>query len=450
MAYTIVVGPKQVTVTVPAAVERYFTDSAYLDDAIRTSWRVAGNPDEIPLSDLAYWRGKALNPDTFTDGWVRVGWNGYWEARMAPGNDGSANVALAGTDGIIGKPSDFGFDDAESSAVYEKPVPLYQKAAKGITPQLGLLEDDILYNLSLLAKNVLHPIKARYPNMVVVSGFRQVNTGKSQHERGEAADIQIQNQTPELLLEVAQYIASSLQFDQLILHYTDEGRSWIHVSFTERTLRRQVLTRDYDDTYYPGLYAITPLVGEERAAAVRETATLSSSIDTQLAQLTQREQRLTRRTVSGDPIIAADAGGVIPDRFVDVVLAVWNTRTPAQWGFSDSDPSATESVPFTSAAGRFIEAVVTKFREDPVDGPQWGTLVVPFGRNYNQHSVDHVAFAGVPGNPSGTQPNGGTITPVLILQDSTTSSAKPCWTPETPFTDASEWQPDVPKPEPDA
>jgi hypothetical protein len=67
----------------------------------------------------------------------------------------------------------------------------------------------------LLAVNVLQPLKGAYPNIVVVSGFRQVNTGIGQHELGEAVDLQIRNQTPVQLFEVADYISKNLNFDQL-------------------------------------------------------------------------------------------------------------------------------------------------------------------------------------------------------------------------------------------
>jgi hypothetical protein len=181
------------------------------------------------------------------------------------------------------------------------PVSLAEEAATGVIKQAGLLQDDILYNLSLLCANVLQPVKQKYPNMVIASGLRQFNTGMSQHERGEAADIQFGGQTPALLYEVADYIAQSLQFDQVILHYSSAPElSWIHVSFSAQELRRSVLTRDYDDTYLDGLYLIEPLTGEARAAAERDKAIDLAAVDVELGILGARDAALRISVVDRD------------------------------------------------------------------------------------------------------------------------------------------------------
>ena len=185
------------------------------------------------------------------------------------------------------------------------PLSASQEAAKGIVKQGGLLQDDILYNLSLLCANVLEPLKRRYPNITVISGLRQFNTGMSQHEKGEAADIQINGQTDELLYQVADYIAKNLQFDQVILNYSNDPKlSWIHVSFSAQELRRSVLTRDYDDTYHDGLFYIQPLSGEERAAAERAKAEDMAAVDAELGILSVRDAAIHPRTAYAE--IAAD------------------------------------------------------------------------------------------------------------------------------------------------
>ena len=134
---------------------------------------------------------------------------------------------------------------ASAGVQIEAPAPppqsASQDAAAGVIKQGGLLQDDILYNLSLLCANVLEPLKQRYPNITVISGLRQFNTGMSQHEKGEAADIQINGQTDELLYQVADYIAKNLQFDQVILNYSNAPKlSWIHVSFSAQIGRAHV------------------------------------------------------------------------------------------------------------------------------------------------------------------------------------------------------------------
>jgi len=214
------------------------------------------------------------------------------------------------------------------------PLSASQEAAKGIVKQGGLLQDDILYNLSLLCANVLEPLKRRYPNITVISGLRQFNTGMSQHERGEAADIQINGQTDQLLYEAADYIAKNLQFEQVILHYSaSPSLSWIHVSFNAQELRRSVLTRDYDDMYYEGLYLIEPLTGEARAAAERDKSTDMAAVDAELQLLGTRdallqptttvvgapanEEGYTAAVVEDDPAVAENETSTITTNTVD-------------------------------------------------------------------------------------------------------------------------------------
>jgi hypothetical protein len=164
-----------------------------------------------------------------------------------------------------------------------------------VNAQLGLLEDDIVYRLALLAVNVLEPLKGAYPNIVVVSGFRQVNSGIGQHELGEAVDIQIRNQTPEQLYEVADYIKKRLNFDTLILNWTEvgDGQGWIHVSFSPNVLRGQVMTKDFADAFHDGLFLCTPLSGEAKAAALRQQATDDAALVAELKNLQARQLRLS-------------------------------------------------------------------------------------------------------------------------------------------------------------
>jgi hypothetical protein len=176
-----------------------------------------------------------------------------------------------------------------------------------VQAQLGLLEDDIVYRLSLLAVNVLQPLKNRYPNAVVKSGFHQVNSGVSQHELGEAVDIQIVNQTPELLYEVANWMQNNLPFDQLVLCYTTigNGQPWIHVSFSPASLRQHVTTKDFDDTFYDGLFFIQPLTGEEAAQALRDQADLDARILDEMKKISKRAGKLTGATSVQDEAPAA-------------------------------------------------------------------------------------------------------------------------------------------------
>lgn len=460
MAITILVGKTQIPREVPAAVEIYFTDSAYLRNAIIASYAAAGNTDQITESEIEYWSGKALNAEPFSDGFTRVGWHGYWEARMAPGNDGTANPGLAGSDGILGRNEEFVWDGDEESTgagiVVRHAVPLYEKAAKGITPQLGLLEDDILYNLSLLCENVLKPLKAQYPNIVIVSGFRQVNNGISQHEKGEAVDLRLANQTPERLYEVADYVTKHLPFDQMVLNYaTGDLLPWLHISFTSKTLRREILTRDLDDTFHDGLFLITELTGEARAAAQREQDDYLRQIDAELAIIKARDEKLNAPTVIGDEItvsgVTADGtcvgapGEVGADRLSVVTALFAKTKL-----YTDPETEITTTVPYwefvsellnapanAAVCGEFVEQLVAELRK--LDS-QWGLFKANSGeRQHNGHAVDVVAYLGIPGNAEGVQYNGKPLTLVTVLNGSKTDTPQAAWNIQGPCYDASYW-----------
>jgi hypothetical protein len=175
-----------------------------------------------------------------------------------------------------------------------------------ITPQLGLLEDEIVYRLSMLAVNLLQPLKNQFPNIIITSGFRQPNTGVSQHELAEAVDLQIRNQTPLLLFKVAKYIQDNLPFDQLILNFTNigTGEPWIHVSFSPTSNRGQVLTKDFADTFHSGLFLVTPLTGEAAAQALRDVQTQQAAILNELKTLQTRQSRLTTTTNNIDDLVS--------------------------------------------------------------------------------------------------------------------------------------------------
>ena len=101
--------------------------------------------------------------------------------------------------------------------------------------QHGNTEQVIIDNLSVLANNVLEPIKAQYPSMFVTSAFRRGN-GTSQHERGQAADMQFSGVAKSDYLDIATWIRENVPHDQLILEFknTGTGLPWIHISRIHR------------------------------------------------------------------------------------------------------------------------------------------------------------------------------------------------------------------------
>jgi hypothetical protein len=113
-----------------------------------------------------------------------------------------------------------------------------------LKPQRGLSLEDIVCNLKAVAENLVQPIKQRYPNVQINSGFRgtpSIPGGVSQHEKGEAIDIQFTGVTPLGYLSITEWIINNLAFDQIIFEH---GKSiWLHLSYKRTgTNRKKKLT----------------------------------------------------------------------------------------------------------------------------------------------------------------------------------------------------------------
>lgn len=136
--------------------------------------------------------------------------------------------------------------------------------------QHGLTIQEIVCNLRLLCVNVLEPIKAKYPDMILTSAFRNAGQSvakKSQHEMGMAADIQIPsfNRTLEKYYDAVLDIKNSVAHDQLLLEYTTTSASapgtWIHVSFNSKgnraaTASNKNMTMMNHKTYKSGFHKL--------------------------------------------------------------------------------------------------------------------------------------------------------------------------------------------------
>ena len=122
-----------------------------------------------------------------------------------------------------------------------------------IKAQRGLSFEDIVCNLKALAVNIIEPLRAQYPKIRINSAFRGKPSlvGKvSQHEKGEAVDIQIPGYTPNQYLSVAKWVAETTPFDQIIFEH---GKSiWLHIS-CKRTVNRKSLLTMYKGKYEPGI-----------------------------------------------------------------------------------------------------------------------------------------------------------------------------------------------------
>lgn len=99
--------------------------------------------------------------------------------------------------------------------------------------QAGLTKKEIAENLRDTSENVLEPLAEKYgkDSFVVTSGFRH-GSGSSQHEKGQAVDIQFPNKTNAEVYEIAKEMKESGNYDQLILEY-GPNKPWIHVSYNK-------------------------------------------------------------------------------------------------------------------------------------------------------------------------------------------------------------------------
>lgn len=110
---------------------------------------------------------------------------------------------------------------------------------------------EIVCNLKKLTINVLDKIKAKYPSIIIRSGWRSEAVNKkyngvksSDHLYGRAADIQFPGFTREQYYQAAIEIQKMTPaYKQIILEYKGAG-TWIHVSYDEKENRNEVLTMD--------------------------------------------------------------------------------------------------------------------------------------------------------------------------------------------------------------
>lgn len=102
----------------------------------------------------------------------------------------------------------------------------------------------VLGNIKALVSNVLDPLRAMIGRPIIItSGYRsqQVNelvggSKTSQHLSGKAADIHIQEYTPQQMDVVYQTIQMCYDFDQLIFY---PSKNIIHVSWNGDKNRQQ-------------------------------------------------------------------------------------------------------------------------------------------------------------------------------------------------------------------
>jgi len=118
---------------------------------------------------------------------------------------------------------------------------------------------DHISALGYLAMNILQPVRNHFGKpFTPSSGYRSIDlclaigsSERSQHAKGEAADFEVPNVSN---MELAQWIVSNLDFDQLILeYYTGGNTGWVHCSYKESGNRKEILTLNKKHGYRSGL-----------------------------------------------------------------------------------------------------------------------------------------------------------------------------------------------------
>jgi hypothetical protein len=117
---------------------------------------------------------------------------------------------------------------------------------KGIDNTPG---EEHLANAKELFSNVVQPVRDNFGPTVINSGYRghALNeavggSSNSQHCKGQAVDIECPGKPT---YDVASWIESNLDFDQLILEFYTPGipdSGWVHVSYNPEGNRKSVLT----------------------------------------------------------------------------------------------------------------------------------------------------------------------------------------------------------------
>lgn len=115
--------------------------------------------------------------------------------------------------------------------------------------------EQVIESLQLLVLRVLQPAREYFDkSMTVSSGYRSPELNaklggaeRSQHVKGEAADIEIHGVDNHAL---ACWIRDNLEFDQLVLEYYngEPNSGWVHVSYKENRNRQECLTVSTNST----------------------------------------------------------------------------------------------------------------------------------------------------------------------------------------------------------
>jgi hypothetical protein len=141
-----------------------------------------------------------------------------------PADRPSAAVSGDITFATVLTPSGFTLGQAIKNVTFPRTIAQLADNVKGLPPQ------NIVNNLAALALNILEPIKAKYPNMLITNTYRH-GKGQAQHGTGQAADLQFRGVGAHSYFEIATWIEKNIPYDQLLLEYLPSKTVWIHISY---------------------------------------------------------------------------------------------------------------------------------------------------------------------------------------------------------------------------
>lgn len=140
------------------------------------------------------------------------------------------------------------FTGTEMLSKYYKLGDLNNNNTRKLKAISGITEASIFCNLKALSINCLDVLKARYPNMVINSGYRNFvppgGSKTSQHLTGQAVDVSFPGLSRSELYDRVLEVQKLIPYDQLILEYAS-GPGWIHISFNTNGNRRQHFTMNH-------------------------------------------------------------------------------------------------------------------------------------------------------------------------------------------------------------
>ena len=121
-----------------------------------------------------------------------------------------------------------------------------------VQAQAGFTYQEIVCNLQAWCQNIGEPLLAQFGNFLITSGFRP-GSSSSQHQRGQATDLQFPSNTNQEVYDIAVWLKDNLPFDQLILEYGG-NKPWIHSSFNRAGNRPATAGNKFGTRISPGNY----------------------------------------------------------------------------------------------------------------------------------------------------------------------------------------------------